>query len=687
MAISLNKRTLQLTTPLGPDALLPERVQISDQLSQPFEWTLDLLSESGELNTDDILGKDVTLSFKLPATDAPRYFHGFVTEFAQTGYRRRLHEYQATVRPWFWFLTRTSDCRIFQQKSIPDIFEQVVKKNGFTDYRLKLSGTHKPWDYCVQYRETDFNFLSRLLEQDGIHYFFEHSQGRHVLVLCDDSTTLGTVAGYEAVPFFPPDGSLGQSPGDHFDAWSVTRSVQPGAYSTTDYNFETPNMSLSGKSQQSRKHARAGFEMFDYPSAPAVLKPDDTKQIAKLRLEELQAQFMVARGRGDAAGVAAGWRFKLTQHPRHDMNMEYLVTAVSLVFQAPPLDAGGAGDLGPEVSVTVDAIDAKTPYRPPRVTPKPVIQGAQSAVVVGASGAEIDTDKYGRVRVQFPWDRYGKHDENSSCWVRVAQLWAGNNWGAIHIPRIGQEVLVSFLEGDPDRPIITGRVYNADSMPPYTLPDNATQSGIKSRSSKGGSSENFNEIRFEDKKGSEELYLHAEKDLTIVVEHDRSKKVEHDETVEIQNDRTSKIGNNEKCSIGKDHETTVGNDEKRSVTQNRTTKVGSNDKLTVGEDSTADIGNKLLVTAGQQITLQTGASKLVMKSDGTIELQGVTIKIQGSQSISEQAGQSVEVKALQVSVDATTLELKGTKTAIEGALIDVNASGIASVKGSLTKIG
>ena len=686
MAISLNNRTLQLATPLGPDALLPERVEISDRLSQPFEWTLDLLSESGDLNSDAILGKDVTLSFKLPATDAPRYFHGFVTEFAQTGYRRRLHEYQATVRPWLWFLTRTSDCRIFQRQSIPDIFEQVVKKHGFTDYRLKLSAQHKPWTYCVQYRETDFNFLSRLLEQDGIHYFFEHTRGRHVLVLCDDSTTLGKMPGYEEIPYFPPDGSLGQSPGDHFDAWSVTRMVQPGVYNTTDYDFEAPGISLLGKSQDSRKYARANFEMFDYPSAPAVLAPDDPKQIAKLRLEELQAQFMVARGQGDAAGVAAGWRFKLTQHPRRDMNIEYLVTSVNLLFQAPPLD-GGSDDLGAEVSVTVDAIDAKTPYRPPRLTPKPVIQGSQSAVVVGSAGAEIETDKYGRVRVQFPWDRYGKNDENSSCWVRVAQVWAGKNWGAMHIPRIGEEVLVSFLEGDPDRPIITGRVYNAESMPPYTLPENATQSGIKSRSSKGGSSENFNEIRFEDKKDSEELHVQAEKDLTIVVKHDRSKKVQHDETVEIQNDRKSNIGNNEKCSVGKDHETTVGNDEKRSVTQNRSTSVGSNDKLSVGKDSTSDIGNNLVVTAGQQITLQTGASKLVMKADGTIELQGVTIKIAGSQSISEQAGQSVEVKALQVSVNATTLELKGTKTAVEGALIDVNASGIASVKGSLTKIG
>jgi type VI secretion system secreted protein VgrG len=309
-------------------------------------------------------------------------------------------------------------------------------------------------------------------------------------------------------------------------------------------------------------------------------------------------------------------------------------------------------------------------------------------MVTGKSGAEIDTDKYGRVHVRFPWYRDGKHDQTSSCWVRVAQAAAGKNWGAIHIPRVGEEVLVSFLEGDPDRPIITGRVYNADFMPPYTLPENATQSGIKTRSSKDGTTDNFNEIRFEDKKGSEEFYVHAEKDLTVMVEHDRSKTVQNDETVEIKHDRKAKVGNNEKCEVTQDHETTIGNEEKRSVAKNRTTTVGSNDKLSVSEDATTDIGSKLVVTAGQQITLQTGASKLVMKSDGTIEIQGVTIKISGDQSISQKAGQSAEIKAMQVSVSGTTLELKGdAKAALEGALIDVNASAVASLKGALTKIG
>jgi type VI secretion system secreted protein VgrG len=687
MAISLQNRSVQLETPLGLDALLPERIDIVEGLGRPFQWTLDLLSEHGELNGDKILGKDVTLAFKLRQNGATRYFHGYVTEFAQTGYRQRVHEYRAIVRPWLWFLTRAANCRIFQEKTIPQIFEAVVKAYGFTDYRLNLSGNHRAWSYCVQYRETDFNFVSRLLEQEGIYYYFEHSEGRHVLVLCDDSTTAATMPDYQRVPFFPDDGAGLATPGDHFSGWSVTRSVQPGIYTTSDYNFETPSTSLLAKQEAQHKHARASFEMFDYPSVGTDLNGGDTSQAARLRLQELQAQYLTARGHGDVAGLAPGFRFGLTEHPRRDVNTEYLVTSMTLSVR-PEAVVGGGNPLGNDVSVSIEATEARTPYRPPRLTPKPVVQGAQSALVTGKSGAEIDTDKYGRVHVHFPWDRDGKHDQTSSCWVRVAQAAAGKNWGAIHIPRIGEEVLVSFLEGDPDRPIITGRVYNADFMPPYALPDNATQSGFKSHSSQDGSAENFNELRFEDKKGAEEIYLHAEKDLTIMVEHDRSKTVQNDETVDIKHDRKSTIGNNEQCKVAQDHETTIGNEEKRAVTKNRTTTVGSSDKLTVSEDATTDIGKKLVVTAGQQITLQTGASSLVMKSDGTIEIQGVTIKINGNQSISQQAGQSAEVKAMQVSVSGTMLELKGSaKAALEGALVDVNASGIASLKGALTKIG
>jgi type VI secretion system secreted protein VgrG len=686
MPITLSNRAVQLTTPLGKDALLPQRIDISERLGQPFQWVLDLVSESGDLAADDILGKEVTLSFQLPSGGATRAFHGHVTEFAQSGYVRRLHEYRAIVRPWLWFLSRTSDCRIFQKKTIPAIFEQIVKDYGFNDYRLKLSGSYKPWDYCVQYRETDFNFVSRLLEHEGIHYFFEHHNGRHVMVLCDDSTTLGTVSGYEEIPFYPPDASLGQSPRDHFDDWSVTRAVVPGAYSTTDYDFTAPRKSLKSRADTVRSYARSDFEIFDFPAEVPELDGSETKRIAKLRLEELQTAYLTARGRGDAAGVMPGTRFKLTEHPRQDFNREYLVTAASYVFHTDAVDAGSA-EGGAEFSVSIEAVEAATPIRPPRTTPKPVVQGTQTAIVVGKSGEEIDTDQHGRVKVQFPWDRRGKNDENSSCWVRVAQVWAGKNWGAIHIPRIGQEVLVSFLEGDPDRPIVTGRVYNGESTPPYDLPANATQSGIKSRSSKGGSGANFNEIRFEDKMGEEELSFHAEKDLKTVVEHDQTISVGNDETVDITHDRKSTIGNNETLSVAKDQSTSIGNNETRAITNNRTTNVGKDEQLTVGNNQTSSVSQSYKLTAGQDITFETGSSKLVMKSDGTIELSGMTITIEGSQAITLKSGQKIELNGMQLKLSGTTVDVQGTSTSVKGTMLDLQASAIASLKGSLTQIG
>src|SRR5450631_796030 len=324
MPITLANRAVQLTTPLGKDVLLPQRIDISERLGQPFQWVLDLVSESGDLAANDILGKEITLSFTLPSGGAPRAFHGHVTEFSQTGYVRRLHEYRAIVRPWLWFLSRTSDCRIFQKKTIPDIFETVVKKYGFNDYRLKLTDSYKAWDYCVQYRETDFNFINRLLEQEGIHYYFEHTDGRHVMVLFDDSTTLGTVPGYEQIPFYSPDDSLGQSPRDHFDDWSVTRAVVPGAYVTTDYNFTQPGTSLQSNVTGSLSYAKSKFEIFDFPAEVPELQSSETERIARVRLEELQTAYLTARGRGDAAGVMAGARFTLVEHPRNDFNLDYL---------------------------------------------------------------------------------------------------------------------------------------------------------------------------------------------------------------------------------------------------------------------------------------------------------------------------------------------------------------------------
>lgn len=693
MATTQSNRTFAVASPLGKDALLFRELSGSEQVSGLFELRYELLSERGDLDADKILGQGLTLSYRLLA-GATRYLHGIVTEFSQTGYLQRYHRYRAVVRPWLWLLTRTADCRSFQGKSVPEIFEQVVKQYGFSDYKLKLQSSYQPLNYCVQYRETDFNFLSRLLEHEGIHYYFEHSDGRHVIVLADDPSAHQAVGGYDRVSYLPPGSEPSMRTSEHLYEWSATKRVQPGAYATGDFDFEAPRNSLAANASTSRQYAHSDFEIFDYPGDLDTLEAGESKRIAKVRLDELQAGYLVAHGQGDVAGLAPGFKFALADYPRSDLNIEYLVLAAQYSMSSDVYTSEGGGSAageGDSCSIAVQAIDARTAYRPPRVTPKPLIHGAQTAIVVGEGSAggteQIYTDKYGRVKVQFHWDRYAKGDQNSSCWVRVAQVWAGKQWGALHLPRVGHEVLVEFLEGDPDRPIVTGRVYNADNMPPYALPDNATQSGIKSRSSEDGAADDFNEIRFEDKKGSELVYLHAQKDFNTVVEHDRSLAIGHDETASVGNDRHSKVGNDETCDVSQDHETTIGRNEKRSVGQDRSTTVSGNDTLSVGKDESRSIGQRYVLTAGDEISLETGASRLVMKSDGTIELQGTSITIDASQSLKQTAGDSVEVDGMQVKLSGTTIGVQGTQTSVEGTLLDLKASAVASLNGALTKIG
>ena len=658
MPASDDNRLTQVTTPFGKDVLLFSGLSGSERLGRPFHYELSLRSDKGDLDADKILGQPVAVTCALPSGDGERIFHGLVSDFTQLSYGERHHEYQVVLRPWFWFLTRTADCRVYQDMTVEEIFEQLVKEKGFSDFRFQLKGSLKKLAYCVQYRETAFNFLSRLLEQEGIYYFFEHTAQKHTMVLVNDSASHKTVSGYEAVPYYPPSKPDTLRERDHLTSWSHVKTVQPGAYATTDFDLKKPSTSLLKSHSAARKHARADLEVFDYPAElPAMkdtdgtaLPPGDSERIAKLRLEELQAGHMVAHGQGNALGLATGAQFELAGYPRSDLNIKYLVVAARYSLTSNAHETGQDDDT--DVHVTVEAIDLKTQFRPPRVTSKPVVQGAQTATVVGKKGEEIDTDDLGRVKVQFHWDRKGTKDENSSCRVRVAQVWAGQEWGAIHIPRIGQEVIVSFLEGDPDRPIITGRVYNGEQKPPYKLPDNATQSGIKSRSTKSGDAKTFNEIRFEDKKGSEELVIHAEKDFKV----------------DVENDATWRVGLNE-------------------------------DRPAKSSKGVAkyEIGKTLTIDVGDEITLVTGQSKIVMKKDGSITVTCMKLEVKAQQLIDLNSKQNMKLeglqqfaaKSLQVGIEGTTkVEIKSSiSTKVEGTMLDLSANGIATLKGALTKIG
>ncbi|HEU5072953.1 MAG TPA: type VI secretion system tip protein TssI/VgrG, partial [Polyangiaceae bacterium] len=457
-------RTARVSTPLGDDTLLFFSMDCTEALGQPFEYEVDLLSTDEQIDLVQLLGQMMVVRLELPNFQT-REFTGLVRRFVQVGSLGRYVRYRATLAPWLWLMSRRNNCRIFQNKTVPDVIKAMFREQGFSDFEDALTGEYRTWEYLVQYRESDFNFVSRVMEQEGIYYYFTHADGRHVLVLSDSYSAHKPVSGYETVPFIAE--RQDHVVDDRIDSWHLAREITSGAFAAADYDFQAPKAKLASTLKPGSEYTGGDYEIFDYPGEFANTKEADDQ--VKLRLQAELAQHDVVSGEGNVRGLHAGALMSLADFPRADQNKEYLLTAVSISIRSEGyeslLDATSAPN-EPNFRVSLSAIDAKVNFRAPRNTPKPVVHGPQSAVVVGQSGQEIWTDEYGRVKVQFYWDREGSFDENSSCWVRVAQLWAGSGWGGIHIPRIGQEVIVDFLEGNPDRPIITGRVYNADNMPP-----------------------------------------------------------------------------------------------------------------------------------------------------------------------------------------------------------------------------
>ena len=694
-------RPVEIITPLGDDVLVFHRMTATEELGRLFQFELDLLSMDPKIKFEKLLGQNVTIRLELPK-DKIRYFNGFVSRFSQEGTLDDFNAYSVTVHPWLWFLTRTADCRIFQKKKIPDIIQEVFRDHGFTDFEEALSGSYRTWEYCVQYRETDFNFVSRLMEQEGIYYYFKHEINKHTLVLSDSVSSHEAYPGYEKLPYFPPDEHLRRER-DHIYDWNISQEVQPGLFTLDDFDFERPKANLEVKSSIKREHARAALEIYDYPGE----YPDtgEGENYVRARIEELQAEHEQVEGQANARGLAVGSLFELVEYPRTDQNREYLIVSATHQVESDAYSSGGGTEAEEVYSCSFTALHSKQPYRPARTTPKPMVQGPQTAIVVGPSGEEIHTDKYGRVKVSFHWDRYSKSNETSSYWVRVGQLWAGKQWGGIHIPRIGQEVIIEFLEGDPDHPLITGRVYNNDNMPPYDLPANATQSGIKSRSSKGGSADNFNEFRFEDKKGEEEIYLHGEKNWTITIENDKNQSVGHDESLSVGNDRTKSVEKNQSESIGENKSISVGKNHSESISENATINVGKNETISVGKNESVSVGENLSLSVGKN-TSETIGEKLSrsvgkdMSSDignnltqnvakkSTTQIGddmalsiGKKLNVQAADQINIFSDKQILLKSGSASI---TLKKNGDIT-IKGKKINIKGSGDVIIKGSKIK--
>ena len=643
-----------IDSPFGSDKLLLRSMVVTESLGGLFDIGLEVLCADDALDLESALGKEFSINVPGSAGKS-RSFSGYLAEIALTGDEQRYASYRLKLVPWTWFLSKTTDCRIYQQKKVPDIIKEVFRDNGFADFKDRLSASYRVWDYCVQYREDDFNFICRLMEQEGIYFYFTQEDGKHTLILADGIGSHDPLKGLETIPFYPPGSSTYAD--EHVYEWAAKRSLQPGKYAVKDYDPLKPKSALLSNSSQSRNHAQNTLEVFDYPGE--FEKPADGDAQAKIRLEARQSQHERLSGAATALSVFSGATFTLAEHPQDGFNREYLITAVTHRLSVGSHRSGSNEET--HYRCMIEAIDRRTPFRTSPISPKPTIAGLHTATVVGKAGDEICTDEHGRIKVQFHWDRYGKRDEKSTCWIRVAQQWAGSAWGAQFIPRVGHEVVVSFLEGDPDRPLVIGSVYNGDNKPPYAA--KPTQSGWKTKSTKSGGEANYNELRFDDEKGKEEVFIHAERDMRE----------------EVENDHFNLVGNDENTNIKRDRKELVERDEMQEV---------KNDRL-------VKIGHRYQLEAGDEIHLKTGQSSLVMKSNGDIQIKGVNISIQGSQSVKVEGSQVVEVKGLSVKVDGgtltqvssgATLKLTGVNTSVKGAMLALNGDAMATLKGGITMI-
>jgi len=609
--------------------LLVSRFDLAEGVSAPYGLSVELACED-EVKMDDALGKEGFLT--LTGDGGDRIVHGVVDRFEHTGSRGRFGLYNARVVPYLRWLSLERDCRIFQNKSVPDIVKQILQDSGLpTDrFDFRLQGSYSAVEYCVQYRETDLDFVSRLLEEEGIFYFFEHSDTKHLLVFADGTVAYKEIPGESGVTY---NFSQGMAPKEEcVYRFAFSRQVRSGKMTRRDYNFEKPGLDLK-KEEQAKVHEK--LEVYDYPGR--YVEPDRGKQLSKVRLEESMTYYEAADGESTCVRLVPGFKFSLTDHEHGEYNREYFLTKLVTHGEQPQAlqEASGSGGGGFSYSSRFTAIPASVPFRPARVTPKPAVEGIQTAKVVGPSGEEIYTDKYGRVKVQFHWDREGAQDEKSSCWIRVSSTFAGGQYGSIFTPRIGQEVVVDFLEGDPDRPLVTGSVYNADQMPPYELPGEKTKSTTKTNSSIGG--KGFNEIRYEDKKGEEQIFVHGEKDADIRIRNDRREWVGQDRHLVVVRDKIEKVE--------RDAHALVGREERLEVTADRHRKVGGLEAIEV-------VKSRSLTVGGDVIEVFKGSHSEQVTGDYYAQAKNVVIE--GS------IGLTLKVGGNFITVDATGVTIKGT---------------------------
>lgn len=587
--ITQDERLIAVQTSLGEDYFLLTAFSGFEGVSHLFQFDLEMLAEDAAAEHTELVGQNLTFSIK-PRNGTRSFFNGFISQFAAAEPEPNFGRvYRARIVPWLWFLTRAANSRIFQDMDVVDIAKKVFSEHGFNDFEFNLQLDYKKYEYKVQYRETDFNFISRLMEHEGIFYFFRHENGKHTAVFGDAPTVF--MPGERPEAYFALDADW-----EHINEWHHAYEFQPGQWTLTDYDFKKPQTDLTAKQTTVIDNSvMKKFEIFDYPGS--YVEKDVGDGLARTRMETEEAGYHLVHGQAMVPGFRSGLTFILKDHPIPKEN-DARYALLSVHHHARDTSYLGGSQAAPSYSNSFTCLPARTIFRPPRVTPAPVVHGPQTATVVGPSGEEIHTDEYGRIKVQFRWDRYGKADEKSSMFLRLSQSWAGKQWGAQILPRIGMEVIVEFLEGDPDKPIVTGCLYNATAMPADKLTDYKTRTVFRTNSSPGGNG--FNEFSFEDKAGQEQVFLHGERDQDIRIKHDAREWIGQDRHLIVRRNQLERVD-------GRKH-LAVGGDQNEKVTGTVSLEAGEDLHQKMGMNAALKAGMSVAIEAGISITLKAGAS-------------------------------------------------------------------------------
>lgn len=690
----MSNRLLELTQTslFGSEATITELMG-REELSRLFEFQLTIASPKDRIKPEDVIGQAMAVRID-STTKPPRWVHGYVShfwagDFSSTKSGKPSRSYRVRLVPWLWFATRASRSFVYlpdkEKKSIKEVLEVVfkhVKDYGHVQSwhsmdKASILSSRKV-EHCVQYRETDYNFMARTLEKYGVFYYFEHTENSHKLILSDQAQYPSAIDSEVELPKNNP-GELRQ---DSIVQWEHAYEMVSGKWEHSDYNFTTPSMSLTGKgSKKTPLKNNSGYELYDFPGDHAT--KDEGEEIAKRRLQEEEVRFDSVAGRSTCRSFAPGFGFKLTKHAscKDEENKQYLLTSVSHHATQP---GGPHTDQGNESMYINDfeCVPRTVQYRPGRETPEPFLASVQTAKVVGPPGEEIHVDNYGRVKVRFQWDREPDNGEHHSCWMRVSQLHAGPGFGGISIPRVGEEVIVSFIEGDPDRPIVTGRVYHQESMPPFGLPGEKTRSGIKTKTYKG---QGYNELTMDDTPGKEQIRIHGQYDMNSTVLHDQTldvgnnqtQKVGVDRSREVGSNETVKVGSNRTMTVGANHSETVGANQSVNVAANQSNTVGANKNETVAMMSNESVGISKTVNVGAVLAQTVGAAMNV--AVGMMSAEEVAIKktVMVGDSLKIDVGSQIEIccGSSRLTMDS------GGKVTIEGTEFLFSASGNVKING------